>query len=103
MPALIFGLLALVLVLWALSVISKVDPKVAARVTKIGGGLLALGFGVFLGLRGEVGIAIPLGAVRTRAARMGAVRTGRLFRAHAEERRTDLARAFGLFRAGARP
>ena len=35
MPALIFGLLALVLALWALSVISKVDPKVAARVTKI--------------------------------------------------------------------
>src|SRR5512140_286235 len=61
MPTLIFGALALVLVLWALSVIAKVDPKVAARVTKIGGGLLALGFGVFLGLRGEVGIAIPLG------------------------------------------
>ena len=62
MPALIFGVLVLVLALWALSVISKVDPKVAARVTKIGGGLLALGFGVFLGLRGEIGIAIPLGA-----------------------------------------
>ncbi len=62
MPTLIFGALALVLVLWALSVISKVDPRVAARVTKIAGGLLALGFGVFLGLRGEIGIAIPLGA-----------------------------------------
>ena len=48
MPALIFGVLVLVLVLWALSVISKVDPKVAARVTKLGGGLLALGFAVFL-------------------------------------------------------
>jgi hypothetical protein len=63
MPALIFGLLALVLVLWALSVISRVDPKVAARVTKVGGGLLALGFAVFLGLRGEIGIAVPLGAL----------------------------------------
>ena len=63
MPALIFGLLALVLVLWALRVISKVDPKVAARVTKVGGGLLALGFAVFLGLRGEIGIAVPLGAL----------------------------------------
>jgi len=63
MPALIFGLLALVLVLWALSVISKVDPKVAARVTKVGGGLLALGFAVFLGLRGEIGVAVPLGAL----------------------------------------
>jgi hypothetical protein len=61
MPALIFGVLVLVLALWALSVISKVDPKVAARVTKIGGGLLSLGFAVFLGLRGEIGVAIPLG------------------------------------------
>ena len=30
---------------------------------KASGGLLALGLGVFLGLRGEIGIAIPLGAV----------------------------------------
>jgi hypothetical protein len=63
MPALIFGVLVLVLVLWALNVISKVDPKIAARVTKIGGGLLALGFAVFVGLRGEVAVAIPLGAL----------------------------------------
>ncbi len=63
MPALIFGVLILVLALWVLSVISKVDPKVAARVTKIGGGLVALGFAVFLGLRGEIGVAVPLGAV----------------------------------------
>jgi hypothetical protein len=61
MPALIFGVLVLVLALWALSVISKVDPKIAARVMKIGGGLLSLGFAVFLGLRGEIGVAIPLG------------------------------------------
>jgi DnaJ domain len=62
MPALIFGVLILVLVLWVLNVISKADPKVAARVTKIGGGMVALGFAVFLGLRGEIAIAIPLGA-----------------------------------------
>jgi len=59
---LIFGLLALVLALWALNVVSKVDPKVGARVLKAGGGLLSLGLAVFLGLRGEIGIAIPLGA-----------------------------------------
>ena len=59
---LIFGIVVLVLVLWALNVIAKADPKVAARVTKIGGGLLSLGFAVFLGLRGEIGIAVPLGA-----------------------------------------
>ena len=61
MPTVIFGVVVLVLVLWALNVISKVDPKIAARVTKVGGGLLALGFAVFLGLRGEMGIALPLG------------------------------------------
>jgi hypothetical protein len=62
MPALIFGILALVLALWAINVISKVDPKVGARVVKIAGGLLALGFAVFLGLRGELWVALPLGA-----------------------------------------
>jgi hypothetical protein len=62
MPTIIFGVLVLVLALWALNVVSKVDPKIAARVLKLGGGLLALGFAVFLGLRGEIGIAIPLGA-----------------------------------------
>jgi hypothetical protein len=62
MPVLILGVLALVLALWALNVVSKVDPRVGARVVKASGGLLALGFAAFLGLRGEIGIAIPLGA-----------------------------------------
>lgn len=62
MPALIFGILALVLALWALNVISKVDPKVGARVLKASGGLLAIGFAVYLGLRGELAVALPLGA-----------------------------------------
>ena len=62
MPTLIFGVLVLLLALWVLSVISKVDPKVGARVLKVSGGLLALGLAVFLGLRGEINIAIPLGA-----------------------------------------
>jgi hypothetical protein len=62
MPVLLLGVLALVLGLWALNVISKVDPRVGARVVKAAGGILALGFAVFLGLRGEVGVAIPLGA-----------------------------------------
>ncbi len=58
---LIFGLVALVAALWALNVISKADPRIGARVVKGGGGLLALGFAVYLGLRGQVGIAIPVG------------------------------------------
>jgi len=62
MPVLLLGILALVLGLWALNVISKVDPRTGARVVKAAGGMLALGFAVFLGLRGEIGVAIPLGA-----------------------------------------
>lgn len=61
MPTIIFGLLVLVAALWILGVISRVDPKVGARVLKASGGILAIGFAAFLGLRGEIGIAIPLG------------------------------------------
>ena len=63
MPTLIFGVLILVAALWVLGVISKIDPKIGARVLKASGGLIAIGLAVFLGLRGEVGIAIPLGAM----------------------------------------
>jgi hypothetical protein len=62
MPALIFGIIALVLGLWAINVIAKVDPKVGARVIKISGGLLSLALAVYLGLRGELWVAVPLGA-----------------------------------------
>lgn len=62
MPTLIFGLLILVFALWALGVVSKIDPKLGARVLKASGGLIALGMAVFLGLRGEIYLAIPLGA-----------------------------------------
>jgi hypothetical protein len=62
MPTIIFGVLALLGALWVLNVISKADPKIAARVMKAGGGLIALGLAVFLGLRGEIYIALPLGA-----------------------------------------
>jgi len=61
MPEIIFGVLVLAIALWVLGIISKVDPKVAARVLKLSGGLIALGFAVFVGLRGEIGVAIPLG------------------------------------------
>jgi hypothetical protein len=62
MPVLLLGLVALVLGLWALNVISKVDPKTGARVVKVAGGMVTLGLAVSLGLRGEIGVAIPLGA-----------------------------------------
>ncbi|MDP2411851.1 MAG: DnaJ domain-containing protein [Pseudolabrys sp.] len=59
---LVFGLLALVLGLWALHLISKVEPKLGARILKAGGGIAALGLGVFLGLRGNLGMGIMVGA-----------------------------------------
>jgi hypothetical protein len=62
MPTIIFGILVLVLALWGLNLISKVDPKIAARVVKAGGGLVSLVVAVFLGLRGELAVAVPLGA-----------------------------------------
>jgi DnaJ-domain-containing protein 1 len=61
MPTIIFGVLILAFALWVLGVISRVDPKIAARVLKGAGGTLAIGFAVFLGLRGEIGVALPLG------------------------------------------
>ncbi|MEI9805265.1 MAG: J domain-containing protein [Pseudolabrys sp.] len=63
MPTLIFAVLILVVGLWLLGVVSKIDPKVGARILKASGGLIALGLAVFLGLRGEIGVALPLGAV----------------------------------------
>lgn len=62
MPALVFGLLLLVAALWVLGVISRVDPKVAARVVKAAGGVLIIAFAAFLGLRGQIGVAIAVGA-----------------------------------------
>jgi hypothetical protein len=62
MPTLVFGILILVAALWVMGVISRVDPKLAARVIKAAGGLIALGLAVFLGLRGDMMVAIPLGA-----------------------------------------
>jgi hypothetical protein len=59
---LFFGIVVLVLALWALNVISKVDPKLGARVLKAGGGIVSIAFAVFLFMRGELAVALPLGA-----------------------------------------
>ncbi len=58
---LLLGIVVLVLALWALNVISKVDPRVGTRVMKGAGGILALAFAAFLGARGELAVALPLG------------------------------------------
>ncbi len=59
---LFFGIVVLVLALWALNVISKVDPRLGARVVKAAGGILSLGLAAFLFVRGELAVALPLGA-----------------------------------------
>jgi hypothetical protein len=61
MATLIFGLVILALVLYALNAFTKVNPQTAAVVLKTGGGLGALAIAGVLGARGRLDIAIPLG------------------------------------------
>jgi DnaJ domain len=60
--SLVFGLLVLVLVLWAAHFLAKADPKSLIRVVRPAGGIAALAGAAFLMTRGQVGLAIPLGA-----------------------------------------
>ena len=57
----IFGLVVLVLGLWALHSFSRVSPHTLAIVLKTGGGLGALALAGLLGMRGRLDIAVPLG------------------------------------------
>lgn len=61
MPTIAFGIVILVLALWALNTYSKADPKVLARVLRPAGGIVALAAAGFFGLRGHLELAIPLG------------------------------------------
>jgi len=61
MATVIFGLVVLALLLWALNAFTKVKPQTAAVVLKTGGGLGALAVAGVLGVRGRLDIAIPLG------------------------------------------
>jgi DnaJ domain len=61
MPALVLGLVVLVLLLFAAHSFSKADPRQAARVLRyIGGGAVLL-FATFLLFRGAIMLAIPIG------------------------------------------
>jgi hypothetical protein len=60
---LIFGVLVLILLLWAVNGFSKADPKAAARLLRALGGGGALLFAAFLLFRGEIGPAITVGAI----------------------------------------
>jgi len=63
MPALFLGLLVLILLLLAGNSFSKADPKKTARLLRYLGGGAALLFAAFLLIRGEIGVAVPVGAV----------------------------------------
>jgi hypothetical protein len=62
MPALL-GAVVLLLLLWAASGFAKADPKLAARALRLLGGAGALLFAAFLLFRGQIVVALPLGAL----------------------------------------
>jgi len=61
MPALFFGVVLLLLLLWGLNGFAKADPKYLAKVLRPAGGILAVGMAAFLFFRGEPQVAVPLG------------------------------------------
>jgi len=61
MPTLIFGVVVLILLLWAANVFAKADTSKLVRVMRPAGGIGALALAVFLGARGEFAVAVPLG------------------------------------------
>jgi hypothetical protein len=61
MPTIFIGLLALALVLWLVKSFAKADPKYLIGVGRIAGGIVALAGAAFLGTRGELAVAVPLG------------------------------------------
>jgi len=58
---LIAGLVAVVTLYLVLQMLRTANPSVVARGVKIGGGVAALGVAAFVGMRGELAVAIPLG------------------------------------------
>jgi hypothetical protein len=61
MPTIFIGLLALALVLWLAKSFARADPKYMIRVGRTAGGIVALAGAAFLGARGELAVALPLG------------------------------------------
>ena len=61
MATLIAGTVAVLVLYTLLQMFRSANPAVMARGVKIAGGLLALAVAGFIGLRGELAIAIPLG------------------------------------------
>ena len=58
---LLFGLVALALLLWMAQRYLQADPRKLAAVLKLSGGIVALGFAAFFAARGQFAVAVPLG------------------------------------------
>ena len=61
MPTLIAGVVAVILLYSLLQMFRAVNPVVLARAIKIGGGVVSLAVAAFVGIKGELAVAIPLG------------------------------------------
>ena len=65
MPTIILGLMALIIVLWAMNAFAKANPQVLAaqlsRVVRPVGGVAMIGLGAFIGLRGNIEAGIGIG------------------------------------------
>jgi hypothetical protein len=61
MPTLFIGLLALILVVWLLRSFARSDPRSLIKIGRTAGGIVALAGAAFLGVRGQVLLAVPLG------------------------------------------
>src|SRR5712691_6435635 len=61
MVTLIFGVVVLALILFAMQAFTSVDPRKLAPAVKLAGGIATLGGAAFLASRGQFGLAVPLG------------------------------------------
>lgn len=61
MPTLILGLVAFLFLYLLLQLLRAANPAVLARAIRLAGGIVALAVAVFVGIKGEVAVALPLG------------------------------------------
>lgn len=58
----LIGVVGLAIILWSLKGFVQANPQGLAKGLKMAGGVAAIGGAIFLGIRGQIGFAIPLGA-----------------------------------------
>src|ERR1700733_12965352 len=98
MPALVLGVIVLILLLFAAYSFSKADPKLAARELRYIGGGAALLFAVFLLVRGAIGPADW-----SRVTGLCLTLADKLRRAHTEKPGSSLPGAYCVPGNGTRP